>query len=166
MKKSLLAYAAVSTLAIVSVTAGTQSLTRAATPAPAITFPSLTTIYVASGVFDDGGESVVGIATSVHCSNVSGQSAQVRVLVLSRAGAIEASNTQTVPHGMTQTFSTHDTFFTEIVLATGVIDQGVFNIESTQSAVFCSAMIVDAESMENGVALHMVRVNGHPGTIE
>jgi hypothetical protein len=51
-------------------------------------------------------------------------------------------------------------------LNTGLVDQGVLNVESTQSAVFCSAMVVPAATPQTGVALHMVRVNGHPGTIE
>jgi hypothetical protein len=166
MKKSLLAYAAVSALAVISATIGTQSFTRAATPSPAITFPSLTTIYVASGVWDDGGGAEAGVATSVHCSNVSGQTAQVRVLVLRSAGSVAAASTRTVFHGTSQTFSTHNTPFDEFSLNTGLVDQGVLNVESTQSAVFCSAMIVSAAAPQNGVALHMVRVNAHPGTIE
>ena len=166
MKKFLFAYAAISALAIAATTAGLQSFTRAATPAPAITFPSLTTFYVASGVFDDGGGEDAGAATSVHCSNVSGQNAQVRVLVLNQIGGVEAANTQPVPHGWTQTFSTHATLFDEAILNTGLVSQGVLNVESTQSGVFCSAMIVPAATPQSGVALHMVRINGHPGAIE
>ena len=166
MNKSLFAYAAISALAIVSLTAGTQTLTRAATPAPAITFPSLTTIYVVSGVYDDGGVDDAGVATSVHCSNVTGQSAQVRVLALGSLGDVEAANTQIMPHGTTETWSTHATLFNEVPLGTGFVTQGVLNVESTQSGVFCTAMIVPAAAPQTGVALHMVRVNGHPGTIE
>ena len=166
MKKSLLVYAAVAALAIISVTAGTQSFTRAATPSPSTTFPTLTTIYVASGVFDDGGGINAGVATSVHCSNVSGQNAQVRILLLHSDGDVAGGLTTTLPHGFSQTFSTHETsFINETTTGVGFV-QGVLNVESTQSAVFCSAMIVDAAAPQNGVALHMVRVNGHPGTIE
>jgi hypothetical protein len=160
MKKPLLAYA-VSLGAIVSA-AGALAL-AASTPAPAITFPSLTTIYVASGVYDDGDVDDAGIATSVHCSNVSGQSAQVRVLVLDDFGGVEAAETRIIFNGATRTFSTHGASFLETPLNTGSVTQGVVNVESTQSAVFCSAMIVDAASSQNGVALHMVRVNAHPG---
>ena len=49
-----------------------------AAPGYAITFPSLTTIYIGSGVRDDGGGSGVGTATTFHCSNVSGVTAQIR----------------------------------------------------------------------------------------
>jgi hypothetical protein len=165
MKRSLIAYAAVSALAIVAVAAGTQTLTRAATPSPSTTFASLTTIYVVSGVIDGGGPSGSGTASTIHCSNVSGQSAQVRVLALNTVGGVEGSSTQTVPHGGTQAFSTHATNIIDFPLETGNF-QGVFNVESTESAVFCSAMTVDAATPSQGFALHMVRVNGHPGTVE
>jgi hypothetical protein len=57
-----------------------------AQPAAAVTFPSLTTIYVGSGVYDDGLGTNASEATSIHCSNVSGVSVQVRVLILAQAG--------------------------------------------------------------------------------
>jgi hypothetical protein len=133
--------------------------------ASAITFSKLTTIYIASGVTDNGA-AFPGVASAVHCSNVSGQSAQVRVLVLGSTGLVQGADTETVAHGGTVTFTTHDTFLTDISLETGAVVQGVFNIESTQSAVFCSAMVVADNSLETGIALHVVRVNGHPGTVE
>ena len=43
-----------------------------AQPASATTFPTLTTIYVGSGAYDDGSTDDAGTATSIHCSNVSG----------------------------------------------------------------------------------------------
>ena len=53
-----------------------------AQPASAITFPTLTTIYVGSGVRDDGDAGNLGVATAFTCSNVSGSPATVRWLVL------------------------------------------------------------------------------------
>ena len=140
-----------------------------AQPASAITLSSLTTIYVGSGVYDNGGLTEQGAATSIHCSNVSGGATQVRVLILSPSGAIEGSLTVTVAHGETATVSTHGTLaFVEgsNLLSTGPVQQGVLNIEATNSAVFCSAMIVDAAAaIPNGIDLHLVRVNPHPGTV-
>lgn len=53
------------------------ALTLAASvPALAATFPALTTIYYAVGVFDGGGAANSGTATTVSCSNLSGQSAR------------------------------------------------------------------------------------------
>src|SRR5687767_11944304 len=103
-----------------------------APPASATTFPTLTTIYVGSGITDNGGADVTGVATSIHCSNVSGVSTQVRVLILNSAGGVEGSLTQTLAHGATETFSTHQTsiFFDATGdSATGEVGQGVVNVE-------------------------------------
>ena len=64
------------------------ALAAFAHPASAVTFPSLTTIYVGSGVVDSGDAPGQGVATSIHCSNVSGIAAQVRVLVLGAVGTV------------------------------------------------------------------------------
>ena len=134
-------------------------------PASAITFPSLTTIYVASGVY-----SLLDADTAVHCSNVSGQTAQVRVLVLMPNGDFGASTTQTVAHGATITVATSAlTGYDAVVLEPlGDVIVGVANVESTQSAVFCTAHVVAqaAQSPVTGNPLHLVRVNPHPGTVE
>jgi len=45
--------------------AATALAATIARPAAAVTFPSLTTIYVGSGVYDDGGAANSGIATSI-----------------------------------------------------------------------------------------------------
>ena len=108
-----------------------------AQPAAAVTFPSLTTIYVGSGVYDNGGIENGGVATSVHCSNVSGVSVQVRVLILSNTGAVEGFVTRTLAHGATETFSTQATaIFADGLseLATGFVAQGVVNVEATNSS--------------------------------
>jgi hypothetical protein len=140
-----------------------------AQPASAITFPSLTTIYVGTGVRDGGGANNTGIATVFHCSNVSGVSATVRFLVLNAGGAFQASVTIVFPHGVTQTVSTNFTspYIETDELATGVVNQGVVNIESTESGVFCSAETIDAAAATPiGVTRPLVRVNPHPGTVE
>jgi len=140
-----------------------------AQPASAITFPSLTTIYVGAGVFDNGTGADTGQATSIHCSNVSGGSVQVRVLVLSSTGDVEGSMTVTVAHGQTTTISTHQTFlFSDNTLSTGLVSQGVVNIEATNSGVFCTAVVLDAANAPPIFMspLNLVRVNAHPGTVE
>jgi len=140
-----------------------------AQPAAAVTFPSLTTIYVGSGVYDNGGATNAGVATSTHCSNVSGVSVDVRVLILNNAGGVAGSQTQTLAHGATGTFSTHQTgIFVDAGLTTGTIQQGVVNVEATNSAVFCTAAVIDAANATPifSMPLHLVRVNPHPGTVE
>ena len=138
-------------------------------PAAAVTFPSLTTIYVGSGVRDNGGAGGVGTATVFHCTNVSGVSASVRYLVLNPVGQVSASTTITLPHGQTRTAATHNTaaYFEDPLLATGLVEQGAVNIESTQSGLFCSAMTIDAAAASPiGVPLRLIRINPHPGSVE
>ena len=78
--------------------------------------------------------------------------------------------TQTLAHGATETFSTHlARAFDDVSgdLGTGPVLQGVVNVEATNSAVFCTAMIVNAATDDpNGSLIHLVRVNPHPGTVE
>ena len=135
-----------------------------ATPATAVTFPSLTTIYVGAGVADSAG----AVATSFTCSNVSGVTAQVRWLVLSHAGTVMGNQTVSLGHGATLTVSTHPTptLFDDVSLDTGPVTQGVVNIESTQSGVFCTAVVLDLADVADGYTLPLVRVNPHPGTVE
>jgi hypothetical protein len=136
-------------------------------PAAAITFPKLTTIYIGSGVLDNGAGADTGTASIFFCSNVSGASANVRVLILSRSGPVLASATEPVSHGQSVIFATHATHVGEILLATGFVSGGTVNIESTQSAVFCRAAVMNAAGpSENSSPIDLVRVNPHPGTVE
>ena len=149
------------------------ALTLAATlaqPATAVTFPTLTTIYVGSGVYDSGDSTNAGVATVVSCSNVSGQSANVRFLVLSAAGSAAGNQTLNLQHGRSAVVATHGAVsYSEVAaLGTGSLEEGaVLNIESTQSGVFCTAAIVNAAGFAHeGSPLHLVRINGHPGAEE
>jgi hypothetical protein len=139
--------------------------------ATAITFPSLTTIYVGTGVRDNGGGDNSGLATAFHCSNVSGTNVQIRFLVLRDDGSGAGAITRPVPHGGSITVSTHLTaFFIEddVVSPSIVIGRGVINIESTESAVFCQAYITEAATTvpDSAIPLKLIRVNPHPGTVE
>ena len=153
MKKLLAAAAAIALTAIL--------------PAQATTF-SLRTIYIASGVSDDGGAANVGTATTVFCTNASGKSTTLRIAFYDNAGTIRGLSAVIIPHLTTYTLSTHVVaFFSDQSASTGAILQGVLNVSTTESAVFCSAMIVDAAAATvQGVDLHMVRFNPHPGTVE
>jgi hypothetical protein len=136
-----------------------------AQPASAITFPQLTTIYVGSGVANNG--SVV--ATTLHCSNVSGVSAGIRFLFLGPSGVVEGTHAASLSHGQTYTLSTQDVpiFVENFVFDFIVLNEGVVNIESTNSAVFCTGKVVDPSVFGAiGFALPLVRVNPHPGTVE
>jgi len=165
MKKLLAAAVAAGLIAV------SAAAVIAVLPAHATTF-SLRTIYVASGVYDSDNADDVGTATSVHCSNLSGKIAQMRVSLYGRTGVLEGATSFSLANLATQTVSTHATPFSEISLGTGQIVQGVLNIQSTESGVFCSAMLVDAAggpgaaNVPEGIDLHMVRYNPHPGTVE
>jgi hypothetical protein len=139
-----------------------------AQPAAATTFPSLTTIYVGTGILDDGGSNGSGIATSFFCSNVSGLTANVRYLILNEAGGV-LFNSAPLPlsHGASSVVSTHGTVLTEGVMGVGALNTAVVNIESTQSGVFCRAALVNAAGPRHDSSpISLVRVNPHPGTVE
>ena len=156
MKKALLALALVA------------SATAAAPPATATTFPSLTTIYVGSGVRDSAAGPNAGSATIVNCSNVSGETATLRMLFLHSNGSIAGLHTfNSVAHGSTVTLATHSVS-TYVVTRLNVLQiaQGVVNIESTQSGVFCNAAVIEASQQAFTAPIPLVRVNPHPGTVE
>jgi len=137
-------------------------------PVSATTFPTLTTIYVASGVYDDGANNDAGTATVASCSNVSGVATNIRVLILDEVGGVVESQTLTnVAHGASIRAATHGTFLGgESILGTGEIFNGVINVESLQSDVFCTFTVLPAVVPAAGFPLHAVRVNPHPGTVE
>jgi hypothetical protein len=141
-------------------------------PAAAVTFPSLTTIYIGSGFRNTVDIVDAGVATSFHCTNASGLTASVRFLVLNLNGSVAGSFTQpALQHGRTQSVATHGTvvFLNEQATSAGtLINQGSIIIESTESGVFCTAAVVDAGTAIPAFAmpLHLVRVNAHPGTVD
>ena len=77
-------------------------------------------------------------------------------------------HTVALTHGSNVTLGTRA--ISSIVLDsmnTGQVLNGTVNIGSTQSGVFCNAMILDrAAAAPTGVTLRLVRINGHPGAEE
>jgi hypothetical protein len=137
---------------------------------PAVVGGAFSQIYVISGVRDNAAAINTGVATSFHCTNLSGVSESLAFVVQAFDGAVVTSTTFTVPSNHTWTASTHGTvlFNEDAFLSEGAdIDQGIALIYSTTLYMFCSAMIVDA-SVANpvGISLHMVRVNPIAGTTE
>ena len=133
-------------------------------------FGTSRTIYTGSSVRDNGGAINTGAATTFHCSNVSGASATVRILILNFDASVIVNNSAVILNGRTRTSSTHGTvaFNEDAFLSTGsVIEQGLVSIESTHSDVFCTAIVVDAAAVAPvGNPIHLVRTNSHPGTEE
>jgi len=137
--------------------------------AAAVTFPSLTTIYVGSGLRDSAQGPNSGLATVIHCSNVSGLTASVRMLLLHSNGSIAGAHTfNSVAHGSTVSLATHPVAaYDGTDLNVLEINSGAVNIESTQSGVFCNAAVIDASgAVVVAIPIPLVRVNPHPGTVE
>jgi hypothetical protein len=146
---------------LVAVTALAVTLAH---PASAITFPTLTTIYVGTGIIDH-----LTAATMFHCANVSGGTVSLRILLLGRAGEFVASHNVAYSHGQSYGVGTRNiALYAENFVFTGPgITEGTVNIESTNSAVFCSAKVVDpAAGVPTGYSVPLIRVNPHPGTVE
>jgi len=133
-------------------------------------FPASTTIYIVAGVVDDGSAANTGVASTVTCTNVSGVNVNIRVAAFNSSGTKKGDATiSNVPNAGVRTFSTHNTLLwaEDNLLATGTIQQGVFNVESTNAAVFCTASVESAGNASPfGWDLHVVRVNKDPGTVE
>jgi len=123
-------------------------------------------LYVVIGVFDNGGLADNGVATSIHCANVSTTtSGNARVHVRRKDGTVAGSVlTQTIPPQGTVTFSTHPTLlFVDAglneSLGTGVVAQGSARISSeTPTLVVCSAELIDASStVPTGASRRMIK---------
>ena len=126
-------------------------------------------LYRISGVRDDNRAAQSGVATSFHCTNKSTVSEQLAIKILNYNGDTVAENTITVLPNHTVTLSTHAVFAfaSDLILNTGMVDQGFAGIASTTTDVFCSAMMLDASAATpNGIALHLVRFNSASGTQE
>jgi hypothetical protein len=138
-------------------------------PAQATTFPSLTTIYVGVGIHDlVNGSHTFG--TAVVCANQSGAAATVRWRFFDLVGSLKGEVTQTVPAGDTRTAATsHRPFFygeSQAPPFASDFSNGKVVVASTQSAVFCTAVIGRSDAEDIVSPLHMVRFHPHPGTVE
>ncbi|MGH6922375.1 MAG: hypothetical protein ACRED5_01270 [Propylenella sp.] len=133
-------------------------------------FPNLTGIYRASGVRDNGGAINTGVATSIHCTNFTAVTQQVRHVIRNFNGVITSNNTFNIPALRTHTASTHGTvaFNEDAFLSTGtLIEQGGVYIEATTATVGCTVIVIDA-SLANpvGYDLHLTRFNAASGSQE
>src|SRR5215216_127602 len=128
-------------------------------PAHAATTDPIQIIYRTSGVIDSGSGPNLGVATSFHCTNLSGVTETVRIVVRESNGAVVGNVEVSLLSFHTVTFSTHLTIlFSDIVLQMGPVIRGTAVVASTTTFIFCSAMIVDAAaSTPIGISLHLVR---------
>lgn len=134
------------------------------TPVQATTFSSARLIYVAASV---GDHSFAG--TAVPCVNLSGQNARITWSFFNNGGSSVGSLTLNVAHGRTVIVATYHgiSVLSDRLVLSAKDFQGRLAVYSTQSGVFCSAILGHPTLGEpQGIELHMVRFNPHPGTVE
>jgi len=121
-------------------------------------------IYRVSGVVDDNNV----LATSFHCTNFSGVTETVRVVVRSSNATLRANIALPIPHLNTIIFSTHHvTVYGDTPLATDIMNGGTAAIAATSPNITCTAMQVQTNStVPVGIALHVTRFNPIPATQE
>jgi len=125
-------------------------------------------IYRFSGVLDDGGLNNAGVATSFHCTNFSGATENIRVVIRDAVGGLKGNVPLPVDHLATRTISTHGTqAYNEDFVMTGLVAQGTAAIAATSINVICTAVTLDASTTAPvGVALRGIRFNPVPGSQE
>ena len=138
--------------------------------APMATTDPQIMIYRVAGVHNTYEPDNDGSSTVFSCYNNSSVYETLRLRIIYRDGVLASDDSINMSPKRTLTLSTHNSaaFIEDLYLATGqLIMQGTAAIISTSKEIFCSAMIVDAAaSVPSGIALHMVRYNPAPGTVE
>jgi hypothetical protein len=127
-------------------------------------------IYRFTGVRDNGSNVNMGVATSFHCTNISGVTETIRFVTRGPSGNLLTNVMFDIGHLATLTASTHNTaaYLDDIgSLNTGFVNQGTTAIAATSINIFCTAETIDASTAAPvGVARHGVRFNPMPGTQE
>jgi hypothetical protein len=127
-------------------------------------------LYRFPGVRDNGGGSNAGVATVFHCTNFSGATETIRIVIRDSDTAVLANTAFNIFHLNTRTASTHSTslYLDDFVLSPGsVIAQGTAAIAATSTSIICTAMTIDAASASPvGIALRGIRFNPAPGSQE
>src|SRR5947207_4563968 len=123
---------------------------------PAVTDPVIS-LYFFPGVRDNGGGAGTGVATSIHCVNFSGATEKLLYVVLNFDSSTKANLNLNIGQAQTRTASTHDTvlYAEDLILNTGVVNQGVIGVSSTNINLVCTAQVLDAAAATpNGIELH------------
>src|SRR5262245_7251000 len=126
-------------------------------------------LYRFPGVRDNGGAPNMGVATSFHCTNFSGATEIIRIVIRQFSGALVVNTAFDIAHLETVTASTHQNnlYSVSAVLGTGAINQGTAAIAATSTNISCTAMTADAASFSPvGISLRGIRFNPIPGSQE
>jgi hypothetical protein len=124
-------------------------------------------VYVFPGARDNGGGAGTGVATSIHCFSYSGVTEKLQYVALNFDSSLKASLTLNIGSQQTRTASTHDTvlYAEDLILNTGILNQGSVGVLSTTPSITCTGQVADASAaMPNGMTLTAVRFTPVPGT--
>ena len=135
---------------------------------PAVGDP-VESLYFFPGVRDNGGGAGTGVATSIHCVNFSGATEKLQYVVFNFDSSIKANLNLNIGQDQTRTASTHDTvlYAEDLILNTGVVNQGSAIVGATSVDIVCTAQVLDAAAATpNGIDLHGLRFNAVPSTAE
>src|SRR2546423_1424601 len=138
-------------------------------PAHAAVTDPVQLTYVFAGARDNGGGAGTGVATSVHCFNFSGATEKLQYVVFNFDSSIKANLNLNIGQDQTRTASTHDTvlYAEDLILNTGVVNQGSAIVGATSVDIVCTAQVLDAAAATpNGIDLHGLRFNAVPSTAE
>jgi len=126
-------------------------------------------IYRYFGVVDNGGPANTGAATVFLCTNYSGVSEIIRIVLRQFNNTLLQNSAFTLGHLETLSAATHNVNLTFIngLLTPNTVVRGTAAIAATSTSIGCTAMLVDAASAAPaGVKLHGVRLNPVPVTQE
>jgi hypothetical protein len=154
-----------------------QAQDRTLEPAQSVMEPALprdaggaeVVLYRFPGVFDSGHVTATGVATAFHCTNFSGATEIIRIVIRNFNSDVLCNFDFPIPHLGTRTTSTHNTnlYVEDFFLSTGAIGQGTAAIAATSTSIICTAMTIDAGSATPvGIALRGIRFNPAPGSQE
>jgi hypothetical protein len=138
-------------------------------PAHAGVNDPLLLLYVFPAVRDNGGGAGTGVATSIHCSSMGLATETLNYTVRNFDSSTKANLNLNIGSAQTRTASTHDTvlYAEDLILNTGVVNQGLVIVKATSKAIVCTAHVLDAAAATpNGIDLHGIRFNATLNTQE
>jgi len=100
-------------------------------------------LYIFTGVANRGSQ----VATSVHCTNFGSNSISVTVELFNDSAVSVFDGTTDVSANETDTYSSQDTFYTELSLGASLIEQGSGRVLATDSTVICTAQLLQPNTL-------------------
>src|SRR5262249_28369224 len=125
-------------------------------------------VYRFPGVLDSGGADNTGTTTSFHCTNFSGVTENIRIVIRDAIGGLKVNFPFAISHLATLSLSTKGTvLYAQTTLGTRSGTQVTAAIAATSINIICTAVTLDAASASPvGFALRGIRFNSAPGSQE